>query len=69
MLITGANGKIGHELILHFGKRDNVRVIDLPTIPQGKARIRLMISATHSNEDLEQAVNTFEKVGHELAVI
>lgn len=43
--------------------------IGFPTVPQGKARIRVMNSASHSQSDLEQALFAFEKVGRELGVI
>jgi glycine C-acetyltransferase len=43
--------------------------IGYPTVPQGKARIRVMNSASHSQSDLEQALAAFEKVGRELGVI
>jgi len=43
--------------------------IGYPTVPQGKARIRVMNTAAHSQDDLEQALATFAKVGQELAVI
>jgi len=45
------------------------QAIGYPTVPKGKARIRVMISATHSKEDLDFALEKFEKVGKELGVI
>lgn len=40
-----------------------------PVVPQGKARIRTQISAAHTREQLEQAVDAFVRVGRELNVI
>ena len=43
--------------------------IAFPTVPRGKARIRVMISAAHSREDLDFAIGKFAKVGREMGVI
>lgn len=40
-----------------------------PVVPQGKARIRVQISAGHEQEHLEKAVAGFTKVGRQLGVI
>ncbi|MCA9891860.1 MAG: glycine C-acetyltransferase [Anaerolineae bacterium] len=43
--------------------------IGFPTVPQGKARIRVMNSAVHSTNDLEEALSIFETVGKRLNLI
>jgi len=40
-----------------------------PVVPQGKARIRVQLSAGHDREHLEKAVKAFTKVGKELRVL
>lgn len=43
--------------------------IGYPTVPMGKARIRVMNSAAHSPADLEQALDILQRVGRELDVV
>ena len=40
-----------------------------PVVPKGKARIRVQISAGHSDEDLDRAVGAFTKIGKEMGVV
>ena len=40
-----------------------------PVVPKNEARIRVQISAAHSMEDLDKAINAFVKVGKELKVL
>ena len=40
-----------------------------PVGPEGKARIRVQVSAAHTQQELEQALSAFAHVGRELGVV
>lgn len=40
-----------------------------PVVPQGQARIRTQMSAAHTTEQIEQAVDAFTRIGKKLGVI
>jgi glycine C-acetyltransferase len=43
--------------------------IGYPTVPEGKARLRAMVTATHKRAELEAALVILERVGKKLAII
>jgi len=45
------------------------QAIGFPTVPRGKARIRVMVSAGHSDDDLDRGAEAFTRVGRSLGII
>jgi glycine C-acetyltransferase len=43
--------------------------IAFPTVPRGKARVRTIVTATHTKAELEFALDRFKAVGTELGII
>jgi glycine C-acetyltransferase len=43
--------------------------IGYPTVPVGKARVRTIVTATHTEEELARALDIFESVGRKLRII
>src|SRR5580692_9013779 len=43
--------------------------IAFPTVPEGKARIRTIMTATHTNEELQQALEVLGRVGKKMGIL
>ena len=43
--------------------------IGFPTVPRGRARVRTIVTATHSRDELQFALERFQHVGSELGVL
>src|SRR5690242_6721560 len=43
--------------------------IAFPTVPEGKARIRTIVTATHTEEELKQALEVLKRVGKRMGIL
>lgn len=43
--------------------------IGYPTVPEGKARLRTIVTATHKKADLERACEILERVGRQMGIV
>jgi glycine C-acetyltransferase len=43
--------------------------IGFPTVAKGKARVRTIVTATHTREELDRALEAFRKVGRKLGIV
>ena len=43
--------------------------ITFPTVPEGKARVRTIMTATHTEEELERALEVLKKVGNRMGIL
>ena len=43
--------------------------IAFPTVARDRARVRTIVTATHTREELQFALDAFAKVGRELGII
>jgi glycine C-acetyltransferase len=43
--------------------------IAFPSVPEGKARVRTIMTATHTKEELEQALEVLKKVGKKMGIL
>jgi glycine C-acetyltransferase len=43
--------------------------IGFPTVPEGKARVRTIVTATHTRQELDRALETFVRVGKKMGIL
>ena len=43
--------------------------IGFPTVPKGKARVRTIVTATHTRQELDRALDAFQRVGKKLSLV
>jgi len=43
--------------------------IGFPTVPEGKARVRTIVTATHTREELDRALDVFTRVGRRMGIL
>jgi glycine C-acetyltransferase len=43
--------------------------IGFPTVPEGKARVRTIVAATHTREELDRAIEIFTRVGTRMGIV
>ena len=62
--------KLAHELSrLLFEEGVLATGIGFPTVPKGKARVRTIVTATHTQEELDRALEAFRRIGKKLGLV
>ncbi len=68
-IITG-EGRLAMEFSRELFKEGVMATgIAFPTVPEGKARIRTIVTATHTQDELNKALETLARVGKRLGII
>jgi glycine C-acetyltransferase len=52
-----------------FSENVYVKAFVYPVVPLGKARIRTQVSASHTKEDLDHAIEAFRKAGKRIGIL
>ncbi|HEX3876453.1 MAG TPA: glycine C-acetyltransferase [Bryobacteraceae bacterium] len=62
--------KLAHELSRELFQEGVLATgIGFPTVAKGKARVRTIVSATHTREELDRALEIFQRVGKRLGIV
>jgi len=62
--------KLAHELSRALFEEGVLATgIGFPTVPKGRARVRTIVTATHTKAELDHALEAFQKVGKRLGIL
>ena len=62
--------KLAQEMAARLGEKGVfVTAFSFPVVPRGQDRIRTQMSAAHDRDTLDQAIDAFIAVGHEMEII
>jgi glycine C-acetyltransferase len=62
--------KTAHELSRQLFEQGVLATgIGFPTVPKGKARVRTIVTATHTRQELDRALDAFQRVGKKLNLV
>jgi glycine C-acetyltransferase len=68
--IMAGEAKMAHQLSRElFDNGVLATGIGFPTVPKGKARVRTIVTATHTKEELDRALEVFRKAGKKLGIV
>jgi glycine C-acetyltransferase len=68
--VMAGEARLAHELSRELFQRGVLATgIGFPTVPKGKARVRTIVSATHTNSELDRALEAFRGAGKKLGLV
>ena len=68
--VIAGEAKTAHQLSRElFGEGVLATGIGFPTVPKGKARVRTIVTATHTRAELDRALEVFRRVGKKMGLI
>ena len=68
--VIAGSGALAHKLSDRlFEEGVFAQGIGYPTVPEAKSRVRTIVSASHTKENLDAAIAAFERVGREIGLI
>ena len=68
-VITGDEGSTQEFALRLFEEGVFAPAILFPTVDRGQARVRTIVTADHTEDDLREALGTFERAGRELGLV